>query len=43
MKNNNKSTKSKSTKSSKSTKMTKNEKVYYELCRKMENLKLDEK
>jgi len=40
MKSNNKS---KSTKSTKSTKMTKNEKVYYELCRKMENLKLDEK
>jgi len=37
---NNKKQKSKSTKS---TKMTKNEKVYYELCRKMENLKLDEK
>ena len=35
--------KPKSTKSTKSTKMTKNEKVYYELCRKMENLKLDEK
>jgi len=40
MKSNNKS---KSTKSIKSTKMTKNEKIYYELCRKMENLKLDEK
>ena len=40
MKSNNKS---KSTKSTKSTKMTKNEKIYYELCRKMENLKLDEK
>jgi|DEB0MinimDraft_6_1074348.scaffolds.fasta_scaffold02908_2 hypothetical protein len=39
MKSNNKS-KSKSTKS---TKMTKNEKQYYELCRKMEALKLDEK
>ncbi len=37
---NNKKQKSKSTKS---TKMTKNEKVYYELCRKMEQLKLDEK
>lgn len=35
--------KPKSTKSTKSTKMTKNEKVYYELCRKMEQLKLDEK
>ena len=35
--------KPKSTKSTKSTKMTKNEKIYYELCRKMENLKLDEK
>jgi len=35
--------KPKSTKSTKSTKMTKNEKVYYELCRQMENLKLDEK
>ena len=37
---NNKKQKSKSTKS---TKMTKNEKVYYELCRQMEKLKLDEK
>ena len=35
--------KPKSTKSTKSTKMTKNEKVYYELCRQMEKLKLDEK
>lgn len=33
----------KSTKSTKSTKMTKNEKMYYELCRKMEQLNIDEK
>lgn len=32
--------KPKSTKSTKSTKMTKNEKVYYELCRKMETIKI---
>ena len=40
MKSNNKS-KSKST--LKTTKMTKNEKAYYQLCREMEALKLNEK
>lgn len=40
MKSNNKL---KSNKSTKSKKMTKNEKVYYELCRQMERLNLDEK
>ena len=41
--NSNKKLKQKSTKSTKSTKMTKNEKIYYELCRQMEQLMLNEK